>query len=156
VFLLGADGERRELELEEHWLHKGRVILKFRGVDSISEAELLADAQVQIQASERHTLESGAEYISDLVGCCVVDLSGTPMEIGIVREVQSGAGEAPLLVIEAETEKGKREILVPLAVEYLKKVDVAAKRIEMILPEGLLQLDAPLTAEEKERQARGK
>lgn len=151
--MLGTDGKRQELELEEHWLHKGRVILKFRGVDSISQAELLADGQVQIKASERRKLEEGAEYISDLVGCRVAEVSHTPVELGIVREVQSGAGEAPLLVIEGE---GKKEILVPLAAEYLKKIDVAAKRIEMVLPEGMLQLDAPLTREEKERQARGK
>ena len=68
-----------------------------------------------------------------------------------MREVQFGAGEAPLLVIE----QGKREILVPYAAEYLKRVDVVAKRIEMVLPEGMLQLDAPLTAEEKQRQAQG-
>jgi 16S rRNA processing protein RimM len=151
--LLAADGERRELELEEHWLHKGHVVLKFRGIDSISEAERLADAQVQIRASERRKLEPGTEYISDLVGCCVIDLGHTPTAIGVVRDVQSGAGEAPLLVIEAEA--GKREILVPLAAEYLRKVDVAAKRIEMVLPEGMLALDAPLTKEEKDRLSRG-
>lgn len=149
---MGADGTRQELKLEEHWLHQERVILKFRGIDSISEAERLTGAEVQIPASERHTLEAGAEYISDLKGCQVVDLGQGMAEIGIVREVMLGAGEAPLLVVE----KGEREILLPFASEYLKRVDAAGKRIEMILPEGLLQLDAPLTAEEKERQARGK
>jgi 16S rRNA processing protein RimM len=150
-FLLGADGRRQELELEEHWPHKGLVVLKFRGVDSITEAELLANAEVQVPASERKPLETGTEYISDLVGCHVVDLSQGAAEIGIVREVETGAGEAPLLVLE----QGKREILLPFAAQYLKKVDVAARRIEMMLPEGMLQLDAPLSKEEKERQAQG-
>jgi 16S rRNA processing protein RimM len=127
------------------------VILKFRGIDSISQAEQLSNAEVQVPAGERKKLEAGTEYISDLVGCCVVDLNQGEAEIGIVREVQSGAGEAPLLVVE----QGKREILLPLAAEYLKQVDVAARRIEMILPEGMLQLDAPLSKEEKERQSQG-
>lgn len=153
LFLLGEDGRRRELELEEHWLHKGHVVLKFRGIDSISEAEPLADAQVQIRTSERKKLRAGAEYISDLVGCRVVSLTPTITELGSVQEVQFGAGEAPLLVIRQE--EGKREVLLPFAAEYLKKVDVASKRIEMVLPEGMLELDAPLTKEEKERQARG-
>ncbi len=127
------------------------MILKFRGIDSINEAEPLAHAQLQIRSDERRKLEAGAEYVGDLVGCLVVSLSPAASEIGTVREVQFGAGEAPLLVIE----QGKREVLVPYAAEYLKRVDVAAKRIEMVLPEGMLQLDAPLTAEEKQRQAQG-
>ena len=153
LFLLGADGKRQELELEEHWPHKGHVVLKFRGIDSIGQAEALADAQVQIRAGERTKLEAGAEYISDLVGCLVVSVTPAVTELGRVQEVQFGAGEAPLLVVTRE--QGKTEILLPFAAEYLKKVDVAAKRIEMVLPEGMLELDAPLSKEEKERQARG-
>ena len=130
---------------------RGHVILKFHGIDSINEAEPLANDQVQIRSGERRKLEAGAEYVNELAGCLVVSLTPTAAEIGTVREVQFGAGEAPLLVIE----QGKREILVPYAAEYLKRVDVVAKRIEMVLPEGMLQLDAPLTAEEKQRQAQG-
>jgi len=153
LFLIGPDGKRQELEVEEHWLHKGHVILKFRGIDSITDAEPLADAEVQIRSSERRKLEAGAEYVSDLVGCLVVSLVPAVTEIGRVQEVQFGAGEAPLLVIKPEHEK--KEILLPFAAEYLKKVDVGARRIEMVLPEGMLELDAPLSQEEKERQARG-
>jgi 16S rRNA processing protein RimM len=153
LYVLGADGKRQELELEEHWLHKSHVILKFRGIDSISQAEPLADAEVQVRASERSKLAAGAEYVSDLVGCRVVSLTPAVTELGSVQEVQFGAGEAPLLVIKPEP--GKKEILLPFAAAYLQKVDVAAKRIEMILPEGMLDLDAPLSQEEKERQARG-
>ena len=43
-----ADGSRRELQLEEHWFHKGGVVLKFAGVDSISDAEQLAGLELQI------------------------------------------------------------------------------------------------------------
>jgi 16S rRNA processing protein RimM len=153
LFLLAPDGKRQELELEEHWQHKGHVILKFRGVDSIGDAEALAGSEVQIRAGDRSKLEAGAEYVSDLVGCMVISLSPAPMEIGRIEEVQFGAGEAPLLVVKPEQEK--KEILLPFAAEYLKKVDVAAKRIEMVLPKGMLELDAPLSKEEKERQARG-
>lgn len=149
--MLGPDEQRRELELEEHRLHEQRVILKFRGIDSINEAQRLVGAEIQVTLAERHALEGDAKYISDLEGCRVVDAGHDRMEIGVVREVQLGAGEAPLLVVE----RGKREVLLPFAAQYLKRVDVADKCIEMILPEGLLQLDAPLTGEEKQRQARG-
>ena len=148
LFALDARGARRELHLENFWPHKGRLALKFAGVDSISQAETLAGCELQIPLPERADLESGAAYVSDLVGC-VVAAGGR--EIGSVAEVQFGAGEAPLLVVRQD----KREYLIPLASEYLLRLDAAGKRIEMTLPEGMLELDAPLSEEEKERQKRG-
>jgi 16S rRNA processing protein RimM len=148
VFALDAQGARRELHLENFWPHKGRLVLKFAGVDSISEAETLVGAEVQIPGEERISLEAGAEYVSDLVGCAVV---AGGREVGRVAEVQFGAGEAPLLVVR----QGKQEHLIPLAAEYVTRIDTAGKRIEMELPEGMLELEAPLGEEEKERQRRG-
>ena len=68
-------------------------------------------------------------------------------EIGQVLDVQFSGGEAPLLVV-----RGKKEYLVPFAAANLESVDVEHKRLNMKLPEGMLELDAPLTAEEKDRQ----
>ena len=147
VFALHADGSRSELQVEESWPHKGRLVLKFGGVDSIEDADRLRGCEIQIPREERAPLEAGSAYVGDLVGCRVFD-SGR--EIGTVKDVQFGAGEAPLLVIES----GKRELLVPLAQQYLSAMDTAAKRIEMALPEGMRELDAPLSAEEKKRQGK--
>lgn len=145
LFALAADGGRRELALEEFWLHKGRVVLKFAGVDSISEAETLLGCELQVPASERTPLPAGAAYVSDLVGS---ELYDGPRRVGTIADVQSGAGEARLLVVKA----GGRELLVPFAAEYVKSFQAAGKRLEMALPEGLLELDAPLTEEEKREQ----
>jgi 16S rRNA processing protein RimM len=136
--------QRRELQLEEHWFHKGMVILKFAGVDSITDAEALMGCEIQIPRSERAELAAGEIYVSDLVGCTVTDAG---REIGQVRDVQFSGGEAPLLVIQ-----GEKEYLVPFAAAYLEHVDIESKRLSMKLPEGMLELDAPLTAEEKDRQ----
>jgi 16S rRNA processing protein RimM len=157
VFALGRNDQRRELHLEGCWPHKDRIILKFAGIDSIGQAEELAGAEIQIHASERAELESGAQYIADLVDCVVLvsgGESGAVHEIGRVADVQFGAGEAPLLIVRGEA-KGSREYLIPFAEVYLDSVDNAARRITMTLPEGMLDLDAPLSREEKERQARG-
>lgn len=144
VFSLDRRDQRRAMELEDYWLHKGGVVLKFAGVDSISQAEALIGCEIQIPRAERATLESGSIYVSDLVGCTVTD-SGR--EVGRIRDVQFGAGEAPLLVIE-----GKKEYLVPFAAAYIAKIAPEEKRLEMILPEGMLELDAPLKQEEQEKQ----
>lgn len=135
---------RRELELEEHWFHKGMVVLKFAGVDSINDAETLIGSEIQVPRSERAELAKDEFYVSDLMGCTVTD-SGR--EIGRIKDVQFGSGEAPLLVIA-----GEKEYLVPFADAYIEKISMDQKRLEMKLPEGMLELDAPLNQEEKQRQ----
>jgi 16S rRNA processing protein RimM len=135
---------RRKLDLDGHWFHKGMVVLKFAGVDSISDAETLVGSEIQVPRSERAMLGSDEFYVSDLAGCTVTD-SGR--EIGRVKDVQFGSGEAPLLVIE-----GEKEYLVPFAAAYIEKIALEQKRLEMKLPEGMLELDAPLSQEEKRRQ----
>jgi 16S rRNA processing protein RimM len=143
LLALHGDGRRSQLELEDHWFHKGGVVLKFAGVDSISQAETLVGCEIQIPRAERAELPEGSVYISDLIGCVVSDGG---REIGRVRDVQFGAGEAPLLLIEAG---GKREFLVPFATEFLENVDLERKQVSMKLPAGLLEIDAPVKKEER-------
>lgn len=147
LFALAQDGSRRELTVEDTWPHKDFVVLKFARVDSISEAETLAGCELQVPRGERAQLEPGAAYVSDLLGCTLADHG---REVGVVSEVRFGAGEAPLLVVGL----GKNQLEIPFAEEFLVRVDLDGKRIEMNLPEGLLAVNAPLTAEEKERQKR--
>jgi 16S rRNA processing protein RimM len=146
---LATDGSRRTLQLEEHWFHKGHVVLKFAGVESISDAERLAGMELQVSEEQRAELEAGSAYISDLVGCEVVNRGSL---VGAIDEVRFGAGEAPLLVVKGKSGDQEQEYLVPYAEEFLKLTDFARRRIEMQLPEGLLELQLPLSAEEKQRQ----
>src|SRR5437868_10669629 len=142
LFALDADGKRRELRLESHWLHKSYVVFKFAGVESINDAEALVGSEIQVPREQRAEIEAGAAYVSDLVGCAVFDHG---LAIGIVKDVQFGAGEAPLLQIF----KGSKEILVPFAQEFIAGIDIEGKRVEMKLPVGMLEIDAPLSQEEK-------
>jgi 16S rRNA processing protein RimM len=57
--------------------------------------------------------------------------------VGEIEDVDKTAGPAPLLLV-----RGKRgEVLVPFAQSYLRKLDVEGKRVEMVLPEGLVELN---------------
>ncbi len=140
--------------MEDHWPHKGWMVFKFAGVDSIDAAELLIGCELQIPLSERAQLEPGATYVSDLVGCKVIDLSGSsqPVEIGTIKDVEFGTGEAPTLIVSGNS--GGEEIMVPFAAVYVSRLDVAAKRLEMRLPEGLIELQKPGRVEKVERQRR--
>jgi 16S rRNA processing protein RimM len=141
-----SQDSRRELEVEDLWPHKGLLVLKFRGVDSISDAELLIGSELQVLSTERADLEPGWNYISDLIGCVVLDQA---REIGRIEDVQFGAGEAPLLMVANAAGK---KFEVPFAEAYLEGVDTAQRQVRMNLPEGMLEINAPVTAEEKKEQ----
>ena len=150
LLALEKSGEaRRDLEVEGFWPHKGLLVLKFRGVDSMSDAEELIGCELQVAGAERASLEQGWNYVSDLVGCVVLDHG---LEIGRIEDVQFGAGEAPLLIVGA----GGKKFDVPFAEAYLDAVDMSQRQVRMNLPEGMLEINAPMTAEEKQEQACGK
>ena len=159
---LAADGSRRELQLEEHWFHKGGVVLKFAGVDSISDAERLAGWELQVPREQRAELEAGAAYVSEIVGCEVwVTRPGERQLLGTRQPKCSLAPvrrrcwwcELPICCC-AKPGAMRNGTGVPGSVRgrVCEGCDFAERRIEMQLPEGLLELDAPLSAEEKQRQ----
>ncbi len=164
------DGERREVTIEDLWPHKSFLVLKFEGVATISDGERLLRAELQVPRRERAQLEPGWTYLSDLIGCKVFDGSGplgditvgeTPVGEILVGEidVRFGAGEAPLLVVKSGQ---KLPYEIPFAEAYIEKVDLERREIHMRLPEGLLEVNAPLVKvdkarkSEKERKARNR
>ncbi len=136
-----ADASPREVELLHHWLHKDGVVLHFAGVDSISAAEELAGFVVAIPLEERAALDEDEVYVGDLIGCVLVDVAGVePVTVGEIEDVDRSAGPVALLVVRGASAD---EILIPFAKDYLRRVDVEAKRVEMALPEGLADLNDP-------------
>lgn len=130
--VLETGGRRRPAQVETVWYHDGRPILKFSGIDSISEAEAWAGADVLVSESERARPAEDEFSHADLIGCRVIADS----EIGTVAGVEDYGG-APLLRVE--TPEG-RELLIPFARSICQEIDVAAKTIHVELPEGLLDL----------------
>jgi 16S rRNA processing protein RimM len=143
---LAKDGERREMRIEELWPHKSFLVLKFRGIETISDAEPLVGAELQVPSRERAALEPGWTYLSDLIGCAVFD---GECEVGVIEDVQFGAGEAPLLVVRGKEHKGKLPYEIPFAEAFLEKLDLERRQVRMKLPEGLLDVNEPLAKEGK-------
>jgi 16S rRNA processing protein RimM len=139
--------------LEQSWLHKGKIVLKFAQVDSISAAEELRGADLVISAAERIPLQADEVYISDLIGCECVELGESGISfsrtIGTIRDVVQQQQTADLLIV---TGSDGTEYEIPFAKAYVVKVDLAARRVDMHLPSGLLEVNAPLS--EEERRAR--
>jgi len=146
----GDAADMNPAEVASHWLpvgrNAGRIVLHFADVDTIEQAEQLAGKEVVVPATERVPLESGAAYISDLIGCTVYDRDRT---LGVVDDVQFATTPdgsrrleeaAPLLAI---TSTGGEEILIPFANAFLLDLNVGAKSIRMALPEGLAEINQP-------------
>jgi 16S rRNA processing protein RimM len=151
VWLLPPDakGAPREAEIERHWLHKGRVVLKFVGVDSISDATPFARWQVAIPREERAPLADDAVYVSDLIGCHLIDETDGTVDLGPVLDVERGTGDSlDMLVLKS----GKDELLIPFAKAYLVSLDLDARVLRMRLPAGLTTINAPMTEEERAAQ----
>ena len=132
----------RPVAIRSCWLSQsrgGQAIFHFEGSDSISDAEKLVGLELQVPLAERIPLPAGSYYITDLIGCEVREQSGSE-PLGTVRDVQFPGEETPgtpLLVVK--TAAG--ELLVPLAEEICRVVDLAARRIDVVLPEGLRELN---------------
>jgi 16S rRNA processing protein RimM len=159
IFVGNADGknEPRRMALKSCWLsqnHRGQAVFHFEGVDSISEAEKFRGLEVLLPFEQRVTLAAGQYFVSDLIGCSVFENPGSapivssspcslaevPCHLGTVRDVQFPGEEisgTPLL--EVETSGG--EILIPLAVDICTNIDTNARRIDVILPDGLRDLN---------------
>jgi 16S rRNA processing protein RimM len=149
----GEEAEARPAEVVAFWLplgkNEGRVVLQFAGIDTISDAESIAGQDVLVPREERLRLDDESVYISELIGCTVFD---GQLTVGVVEDVQfamtADGGRrlddaAPLLVVRSLEAD---EILLPFAKAFLVRVDTEAKRIDMTLPEGLVEVNRPAGA----------
>jgi 16S rRNA processing protein RimM len=126
--------------VERVWLHKGRVVLKFSGVDSIASASRLRGRHVLIPCEERAPLPPHQYYLWELKGCRVVtEQEGTQNEIGMVTDVERTGGVDLLHVVRHR--RGRREVLIPLAQAICTRIDIQAKTIVVDPPEDLLELN---------------
>lgn len=119
-------------EVEEVWEHGGALVFKFAGVDSMTDAEKLRGAEVQIPLSERVELEPGEYFQSDLVGCEVREKASGRV-IGKVTSFEEYGGP-PLL----EIDNGR--LLIPFVKAICKDIRPEEKLILADLPEGLEDL----------------
>jgi 16S rRNA processing protein RimM len=124
--------------------NEGRIVLQFAGVDSISDAEAIAGQEVIVPEEERLPLDDESTYISELVGCTVYDGA---VVVGVVEDVQFPTtpdggrrltDAAPLLAVRS---LDGDEVLIPFAKAFLVAMNTEAKRIDMILPEGLVDVN---------------
>ena len=132
----------RRVRVRSCWIsqsHKRQAVFHFEGSDSILDAEKLIGCEVQIPLSERMPLPAGSYYITDLIGCEVYEKDVNA--IGFVSDVHFTGEEVagtPLLAVDSP----RGELLIPLAQEICVCVDIPSRRIDVVLPEGLRDLNS--------------
>jgi 16S rRNA processing protein RimM len=124
-------GQTRPAVLESVRPHQGRMLVRFEGVSGPEEAVELRGCDLVVSEKDAPPRPQGYVFHHEVEGCAVYDREGRPL--GVVREL-TGASAGPLL--EIETPRGIRDV--PFVRPIVVSVDIAAKRIVLDPPEGLL------------------
>lgn len=140
-----GSGEPRAVALKHFWInqsHPDQGVFHFSGSDSIDAAEKFRGLGVFLPIEQRTTLPSGHYFVTDLMGCSVFEQEGGAGKLlGVVEDVQfTGAGRKGTPVLEVKTPRG--DLLIPLAEDICRRIDIGAHRIEVVFPEGLRGLNA--------------
>jgi 16S rRNA processing protein RimM len=137
AYLENPGSQPLSVRVESAWHHKGRVILKLFGVDSIGQANRLRGMHVLIRREERMPLPAHQYYVWELKGCRVLtQRQGGTREVGMVTEVEPTGGTD---LLHVATPSG--EVLIPLAQDICRQIDPSAKTIVIDPPEDLLELN---------------
>ncbi len=134
VIAIFPNGKHENLEIEKFWFQKDRIILKFKGFDTIEKAEALKNVEVCVAESDAVELGDDEFFDWEIEGCVVETIEGE--KIGTVREIMRTSGCENLVVISATDEN--KDFLIPFVAAICVEMDIENKLIKVDLPEGLL------------------
>lgn len=118
---------------------KGLYVLKFAGVTNREQAEALRDWHLVVPESDRPPLEDGEFHVIDLLGLEVFDQT-TQDHLGTVTNVLSAGNDLLEVKLIAERKPKQQTVLIPFVEAIVPVVDLQQRRIEVNLPEGLLDI----------------
>jgi 16S rRNA processing protein RimM len=123
------------LRIEAVRPHQGRLIIAFEGVVDRDGAEELRGIRLCVDSAEVGEPDDPDEFHDfQLVGLSVQLPDGEP--VGTITRINHGPG-ADMLIVERPD---GRESLIPFVTAIVPTVDLAAGRVVITPPEGLLEL----------------
>lgn len=125
------DGSTQATEIKGYRVHQKSALLKLEGVNTRNDAEAMRGTRVAIRVRELPSLPEGEYYSHDLVGLRVVDETGR--QLGELGEVLATGSNDVYIVRTAE---GK-ELLLPAIESVIRKIDLVAQVMTVVVPEGL-------------------
>jgi len=109
--------------------------IKLEDIETVEDAESLVGTQVFLPLTMLPPLNGNKFYYHEVIGYSILDKTSGSLA-GIVTEVTEN-GPNDLFVLDAEGE----EVLIPVAGDWILKVDREARQIQMNLPEGLIEVN---------------
>lgn len=122
----------KEFEVEEVKYHKNMVLVKFKGIDKVEEAENLRNSYLEVDRENAIDLEEGEYFIADLLGLDVITDEGKTL--GKLEDIFN-TGSNDIYVVKDEAGK---QILLPAISEVIKEINLEEKKILVHLLEGLI------------------
>ncbi len=118
--------------------HTGHLLVEFDGVASRDQAEQLRGTLLVVDSDDLEDPEDPDEFRDhQLIGLNVVEPDGAP--VGEVTDVLHQGQD--LLVVAGSGKRAGAEILVPFVAAIVPEIDLAARRLVIDPPEGLLDLE---------------
>ena len=123
---------QKEYEIEEVKYHKDMVLIKFKGVDTVEQAELLRNAYLTISRDSVETLEEGRYYIVDMLGLEVY--TDEQVLLGTLDDIFN-TGSNDIYVVK---DKQGKQILLPAIQDVIKQIDMENRKMIVHLLPGLV------------------
>lgn len=123
---------KKEYEIEEVKYHKDMVLIKFKNVDTVEQAEMLRNSYLTISRDSVEELEEGRYYIVDMLGLEVY--TDEQIQLGILEDIFN-TGSNDIYVVK--TQEGK-QILLPAIQDVIKQIDMENKKMIVHLLPGLI------------------
>ena len=123
---------RKEYEIEEVKYHKDMVLIKFKGIDKVEEAELLRNSYLKVNRKDEPELEEGTYYIVDLLGLDVYSDEGSLL--GKVDDIFNN-GSCDIYAVKDELGK---QLLLPAISDVIKEINLEQKKIVVHILKGLI------------------
>ena len=121
-----------KLEIEEVKYQKNMVLLKFKGIETVEQAETLRNSYIEIDRKDAISLDEGQYFIADLLGLPVFLDTGD--NLGILDDIYNN-GSTDIYVVKNENGK---QFLLPYIDEIIKEIDLKKNKIIVHLLEGLV------------------
>ncbi len=126
------NSNQTEYEIEEVKYHKGMVLIKFKGIDKVEQAEMLRNSYLTVSRDSVEKLEEGRYYIVDLLGLEVY--TDEQILLGTLEDIFN-TGSNDIYVVK---DKQGKQILLPAIQDVVKQIDIENKKIIVHLLPGLI------------------
>jgi 16S rRNA processing protein RimM len=143
-FGAGADVQAASLKIAEARSYSGRLVFRFDGIMSATEAEPLVSGIVYVSREVRPAAPEGEIWLSELLGCVVED-ARDGRSLGRVTGWQDYG--SPFVTLEVTGDGGGEPALVPFVKAICVEVDLIGRKIRIDPPDGLLDLNARLSGD---------